>query len=161
MQSRHSREKSREKTRNFLLVLLAAIVVAIFFNLDMLPQGETVFERTADRKLTFAGDLGRGDFTPAERERLMEFIRRHDSRLANVTIEITLQDPYRAVTDTTELIFSVRMAMADGGSVSAPTRRARRADIVSAVLDKLDKDIKAYGVVDDGKGQGRSLINTM
>ncbi|WP_285906110.1 hypothetical protein [Pseudodesulfovibrio pelocollis] len=161
MQSSHSREKSRERTRNFLLVLLAGIVVAIFFNLDMLPEGETVFERSADRKLTFAGDLGRKDFTPEERAQIMEFIRRHDSRLANVTIEITLQDPYRAVTDTTEVIFSVRMAMADGGSVSAPTRRARRSNLVPAVLDKLDKDIKAYGIIDDGDGKGRSLINTM
>ncbi|MFH1913509.1 MAG: hypothetical protein ABIK45_04460 [Pseudomonadota bacterium] len=161
MQSRHSREKSRERTRNFLLVLLAVIGVAIFFNLDMLPDGETVFDRSADRKLTFVGDLGRNDISPGERERIMEFVRRHDSRLANVTIEITLQDPYRAVTDTTEVIFSVRMAMADGGSVSAPTRRARRANLVEAVLDKLEKDIKAYGIVDDGKGKGRSLINTM
>jgi hypothetical protein len=161
MQSRKTRDKNRERTRNFILVILAVGMVVFFFNLDMVREGESIFSRNAEQKLSFAGDLDRRAFTQKEVDRLLAFVRRHDALLENVTIETSLQDRYRSVGPSTELLFEIRMTTTDGGTISAPTRRALRKNLVQAVLAKLDKDIRAYIKVNEDNDKVKSLVNTM
>lgn len=161
MRSRQSHDRSRERTRNFILVLLAAGMVVFFFNLDMVTEGESLFSRNPERKLSFAGDLDRKAFSAKEVDRLLAFIKRHDALIESVVVQTSIQDRYRAVTATTELMFEIRMVMADGGTISAPTRRAVRDTLVTAILEKLDKDIRAYEKINRKNGKVKSLVNTM
>jgi hypothetical protein len=161
VRTRSSREKSRERTRNFLLVVLAVAVVVIFFNLDIIPKGESFFTRSAERKLEFTGDLARKQFSPKEIEELLAFIRRNGKLIDNLTIQTSLQDSYRAVGDTTQVLFEMRLALSDGGTISTPTRRSQRKRLVPAILDKLDKDVSAYRKLRQRGGEGQSLVNTM
>lgn len=161
MKSRQSRDRSRERTRNFILVLLAVGMVVFFFNLDMVTEGESLFSRNPERKLSFSGDLDRKAFSAKEVERLMAFIKRHDATIESVVVQTSIQDRYRAVTDSTELMFEIRMVMIDGGTISAPTRRAVRGNLVTAILEKLDKDIQAYEKINKKSDKVKSLINTM
>lgn len=161
MRSRQSRDRSRERTRNFILVLLAVGMVVFFFNLDMVTEGESLFSRNPERKLSFAGDLDRKAFSVREVDRILTFIKRHDALIDTVVVQTSIQDSYRAVTASTELMFEIRVVMADGGTISAPTRRAVRGSLVPAILDKLDKDIRAYEKINKKSDKVKSLINTM
>ena len=161
MRSRQSRDRSRERTRNFILVLLAVGMVVFFFNLDMVTEGESLFSRNSERKLSFSGDLERKAFTAKEVDRLLAFIKRHDGVIESVVVQTSLQDQYRAVNPSTELMFEIRIGMTDGGTISAPTRRAVRDALVSAILEKLDKDIRAYEKINRKDDKVKSLINTM
>jgi hypothetical protein len=136
-------------------------MVVFFFNLDMVTEGESVFSRNPERKLSFAGDLDRKAFSTKEVDRLRAFIKRHDTLIESVVVQTSIQDRYRAVTASTELMFEIRVVMTDGGTISAPTRRAVRAKLVAAILDKLDKDIRAYEKINGKDDKVKSLINTM
>jgi hypothetical protein len=65
------------------------------------------------------------------------------------------------VGDTTQVLFEMRLALSDGGNISTPTRRTQRNRLVPAILDKLDKDVRAYRKLRQRGGEGQSLVNTM
>ncbi len=155
------RDKTGEHVRNFFLIILAVAGVFIFFNLDIIRKGESVFSKTADKKLNFTGQLKQNDYTAAEVKRLLAFIRRYDSRITGLTIQASAQDSYGKITATTEVLFEIKMVMRDGAEIAAPVRRAPRKTLVTAILEKLNKDMRAYNRL---KKQGKkvdSLINTM
>jgi hypothetical protein len=155
------RKKSAEWTRNIFLVLVAAAIIAIFFNLDLMRKGESVFSNSAAKKLKFSGGLGRRAYTEGEIERMLGYIKARNDLFQEVKIQASPQDGYKAVTPDTDIIFELHVTMADGFTFSSPTRRVARRDLVVSLLNKLDKDLRAYQKL---KKEGRnpsSMINLM
>ncbi len=160
MYTRH-RDKAKEYTRNLFLILLAVGVVIIFFNLDVIRKGESVFSKSADKKLKFTGRLKQKDYSEREVDRLLKFVKRYDEQIDGVTVKTSAQDTYTNISDNTELLFEIAMVLNDGTTISTPVRRARRKTLVAEILYKLNKDMRAYQSL---KKQGKkmdSLVNTM
>ncbi len=154
------KSKTSEHVRNVLMVLFAIGVVVIFFNLDVMRKGESIFSRTADKKLKFSGDMKRKEYTSPEVERLIKYIKRNNKIIESTTIETTVQDPYKKMTGSSQITFTVHMVMSDGSTISTPTRRSTRGKLVENILAKMNKDITAYKkMIKDGK-KIKSLINT-
>ncbi|WFS62719.1 hypothetical protein LF599_00755 [Pseudodesulfovibrio thermohalotolerans] len=161
MNGKRRRDKSTEWARNILLILAAAAVVYVFFNLDIVRKGESVFSNTAAKKLKFAGALGQRDYTDREIARILKYIGARNTLFREVKINASPQDSYREVTPSTDIVYELHVALADGFTFSTPARRAARRDLVAGLLNKLDKDLRAYQKM---KKEGRnpsSMINTM
>ncbi|EGB15626.1 hypothetical protein DND132_2423 [Pseudodesulfovibrio mercurii] len=159
MQGRQN--KSTEWTRNILLILAAAAVIYVFFSLDLVRKGESVFTNTASKKLKFSGDLGRKAYTEREIERILNYLRARNDLFAEVKVDASPQDSYGAVTPDTDIVYELHVVLADGFAFSTPARRIPRRDLVVSLLNKLDKDLRAYQQL---KKEGRnpsSMINTM
>lgn len=153
--------RTEEWTRNILLILLAIGIIAIFFNLDIVRKGESIFSNTANKKLQFSGDLKRGDYTEQERDKLLAYIKTRNKLFTEVKVEASPQDKYREVGPQSDILFEIHVTMADGTTFTSPVRRAPRQQLVMAVLQKLDKDVQAYLEL---KKQGKTpekFINTM
>jgi len=160
MKSRR-RERAPDRMRNIFLVILAVGLVVIFFNLDTLRQGESVFSKTADRKLRFSGQLARKSYSGPEVDRLLAFIRRYDADIGTLTVQTSTQDAYGKIDRDTPILFELRMTMTDGAVIDTPVRRSPRGQLISAILEKLNKDIRTYRTL---KKQGKdveTLLNVM
>jgi hypothetical protein len=136
-------------------------LIVAFFNLDIIKSGESIFSRSAERKLKFQGDLPRNAYTKAEIDRLLVFVRRNDELIESVTINATTQDSYKKVDESSPILFEMHLVLTDGGTISSPTRRTRRKVLVSGILDKLHKDVEAYRRIKKKDGKAQSLVNTM
>ncbi|CCH49324.1 hypothetical protein [Pseudodesulfovibrio piezophilus] len=155
------KNKNNEKIRNILLILFALAVMLVFFNLDIMRSGESVFSRTASKKLTFTGDLGRRDYSEEEVDALLRLIKRHTRIIDTTHIECSVQDRYKKLTDTSQILFEIHMVMQDGARISTPVRRTTRKHLVQDIIAKFNKDISAYKkLIKDGK-KVNSLVNTM
>ena len=155
------RDKTREYGRNLFLILFAAGLVVIFFNLDVIRKGESVFSKSADKKLKFTGRLDQRDFTDGEVAQLLKFVKRHDEQIESLVIKTSAQDSYTKISNNTEILFEIATTMSDGSTIATPVRRARRKELVSEIRHKLNKDMRAYKHL---KKQGKkvdSLVNTM
>lgn len=141
------------------MILVALAVVVIFFNLDLVRDGESVFSRSAENKLRFKGDLERRAYTKKERSQLIAYIKRHGEAIESVTIMTTLDDSYSKVGPTSQVLHEITIVLTDGASISTPTRRIKRARLLSDILYKMKKDMKAYRGLDGKKI--KSLVNTM
>lgn len=161
MNLKRKKESKNEWARNLLLVILAVGVVVVFFNLDIIPTGESVFSRTADKKLKFTGDLERDAYTKKEVNRLIRFIKINTEYIETTTVETSLQDEYRKVTPQSQLVFEIHMVMTDDVTISTPTRRTTRGQLVPDILTKLDKDMRAYKKLKKQGKKIKSLVNTM
>lgn len=161
MLKRRRTNRTMEWTRNILLILLAGGVVVIFFNLDIVRKGESVFTNTAKKKLKFSGSLDRKDYTDRELERLMNYIKVRNKLFKEVRIDASPQDKYKEVTPTSEVLFEIHVTMADGFTFSTPVRRTRRQKLTLNILNKLDKDVQAYLELKKQGKEPSSLINTM
>ncbi|WP_243544592.1 hypothetical protein [Pseudodesulfovibrio tunisiensis] len=159
--ARKRKSASQEKTRNILLALLALTMLGIFFSLDLTNRGESMFSREASRKIRFLGDLQERDYTSREVSRLLRYVKRHNGDFRRVLVTVSVQDSYRKVTPDSEMLFEVRVELADGSSLETPVRRATRRDLMDAILAKLDKDVRAYETLRRKGTTGKSLINTM
>ncbi len=155
------RDKRKEWAKNLFLILVAVGIVAFFFNLDLVRKGESVFSRSTDRKLRFTGDFDRQDYSKAEIARLLKFINRNDKIVEKLTVECSTQDKYRKVTPSTQVLFDMHILIVDGGRISTPTRRAARKNLISAILTKLNKDMRAYKRLKKKGQEVDSLVNTM
>jgi len=155
------RARRNEWTKNLFLVVFAVVVVVIFFNLDIMQKGESVFSKNSDRKLNFGGKLEREDYTSKEIARLLRFIKKYNDIYDKVFIEASPQDTYRKVVSSTEILFEVHIRMNDGSSLSTPVRRALRKNLVTAILTKVSKDTKAYLSLQKKGKKVKSLVNTM
>lgn len=147
-------------TRNVILIALAVGMVVIFFNLDIMQKGESVFSRQGSFKLRFKGDLGKQDYSDAEVDDLWNHLNRYKDIVESAVLETRLQDSYRKVTPNSPVLFEVHVTMKSGSTISTPTRRAKRSALVSAVLDKLDKDLSAYRKLKKQGKEMKTLINT-
>lgn len=112
--------KTVEWARNLLLILLAGGMVVIFFNLDMIKKGESVFSHHGSRKLKFTGALGPKDFSEKELDRLESYIKVRDKLLEEITIQTSVQDTYRAVTEKSDILFEIHVIMEGGFEFSTP-----------------------------------------
>lgn len=119
-------EKSREYAKNFFLLVLAVAVVVIFFNLDIIRKGDSVFSKTADKKLKFTGDLKRGQYTKKEISRILKFTQKHNDLYDEIIIKTSKQDSYKKITQNSEILFDIHVTMTDGSTPSTPTRRIQR-----------------------------------
>ncbi|XXJ18072.1 hypothetical protein ACR42D_00660 [Desulfovibrio caledoniensis] len=155
------RKKSAEWIRNIFLVLVAAAIIAIFFNLDLVRKGESVFSNTASKKLQFTGGLGRKAYTGREIERMLGYIKARNDLFQEVKVQASPQDRYKAVTPDTDVLFELHVTMADGFTFSTPTRRVARRDLVVSLLNKLDKDLRAYQKLKKEGKNPSSMINLM
>jgi hypothetical protein len=158
--TRH-RDRAKEYGRNIFLILLAVVMVVIFFNLDMIREGDSVFSKSADKKLKFTGRLEEKNFSEKEVGRVLGFVKRYDDQIDSLVIRTSAQDSYTKISGNTELLFEITMVMNNGSTISTPVRRARRKALVSEVMQKLNKDMRAYQRL---KKQGKkvdSLVNTM
>ena len=158
---RRRKDHTREQVRNVILILFAVVVVIIFFNLDTMRKGESVFSKSSDRKLRFAGKLDRKDYSASERDRLIAFIKRNDKDVSVLTIHTSVQDAYGKITGTTSILFEIRMEMSDGAVINTPVRRAERARLVAGVLVKLNKDMRTYRSLKEQGKDVNSLMNVM
>lgn len=155
------RAKKNEWAKNFFLIVLAVVVVVVFFNLDIMQHGESVFSKSSDQKLNFGGKLERTDYTGKEIARLVKYIKRYDALYDKVYIEASPQDSYGKILPSTEILFEVHIGMVDGSSLSTSLRRAKRKNLVTAVIVKVSKDTKAYLALQDKGKKVKSLVNTM
>lgn len=156
---RARRKKTSERIRNVFLVIIAIGMVIVFFNLDMVKDGESVFSRSAENKLRFKGDLKQKAFSEKEYDRIIGFVERYDDAIESVTILTTRDSDYGKVTPSSQILFEITIVMVEGASISTPTRRTSRRGLVKDIMYKLDKDMKAYQELDGKKI--KSLINTM
>jgi len=155
------RERASDRMRNIFLIIMAAGLVIIFFNLDAMRKGESVFSKTADRKLRFAGHLARNAYSGPEVDRLVAFIRRYDKDIERLTVRASTQDAYGKVNGDTSILFEMQMIMTDGAVIDTPVHRATRGRLVAAILEKLNKDMRTYRTL---KKQGKdveTLLNVM
>ncbi|BCS89170.1 hypothetical protein [Pseudodesulfovibrio sediminis] len=156
---RHS--KSTEWTKNFFLILLAGVVIWVFFSLDIIKKGESMFSNTASKKLKFSGNFTRKEYTDREVDRLLSYIKTRNKLLEEVKIQATTQDSYRKITPDTEILFEVHVTMDDGFTFTTPLRRSKRKRLVSGILTKLDKDVRAYLEMRKQGKKMKGLVNTM
>lgn len=160
MVTKHKQTK-QEWAQSILLVLLAIGVVVVFFNLDIMRKGKSVFSMTAEKKIKFKGDLDRKDYTDREFDQLLKFIKRHDDLIDSATVEVSIQDSYKKVSGSSPMIFEVQLRMSDGATITTPTRRTTRKVLIPDILTKLAKDMRAYKkLIKEGK-KVNSLVNTM
>ena len=158
----HTRKsKAMEWIRNILLILLAAVALIIFFNLDMIHEGDSVFTNSARKQLKFSGDLDRKDFTSTELDRFLNYLSARKKLIKEIKIDASPQDSYRKVTPSTEILFEIHVTMTDGFTFSTPVRRSKRNALPKAIIIKLDKDIQAYFKLKKEGKKIKSLINTM
>ncbi len=155
------RDKRKEWAKNIFLILLAIGVVVIFFNLDLMQGGDSVFSRSADRKIKFTGDLDRQDYTERETDRLLKYVKRNNKIIDKMIVEVSPQDKYKKISGSTQMLFEVHLLMTDGTKISTPTRRTTRGNLMSAILTKISKDMKAYKRLKDKGTKVKSLVNTM
>lgn len=153
--------KTAEMARNVFLILLAVIIVVIFFNLDIMQKGESVFSRTATTDLKFSGALGPKDYTDNEISKLRTYMKIRKKILEEIKIEASPQDSYKGVTPDTQVLFEVHVVMRDGVSFTTPVRRTKRKHLADAILAKLDKDVTAYKQLKKEGKKVKGLINTM
>lgn len=153
--------RTAEWTRNILLILFAVGVVVVFFNLDAVKKGESVFSNQANRQLKFTGDLGRRDFSEKELNQLYDYIKIRKKFIEEVKIEASPQDSYKKITSRTEILFEVHVTMKDGFTFSTPLRRTSRGHLATNILAKMDKDVRAYLDLKKRGSKAKSMINTM
>jgi len=150
-----------EWTRNTILILLAITALVIFFNLDIVRKGDSVFTNSAKRQLKFSGALDRKDFTDKEINRIANYIKVRKKLFKEIKIDASPQDSYKKVTPTTQVLFEIHVTMADGFTFSTPVRRTQRARLSKAIVSKLDKDVQVYLKLKKEGKTPKSLINTM
>ena len=158
---RRRRSKAEEIARNLFFIAVAILVVVIFFNLDIVNKGSSLFSRTATAEIKFSGDLGRTDYAQKEIDRLRRYLKGRNKLVEGITIQTATQDSYRKVTADTEILFEVRVVMRDGFTFTTPLRRSPRRELPQRVLNKLDKDIRAYLTLKKEGKNPKTLINTM
>ncbi|WP_207263996.1 hypothetical protein [Desulfovibrio sp. Huiquan2017] len=161
MNGRKHRQKKTEIARNIFLILVAGAVIYIFFNLDLVRKGESVFSNSASKKLQFSGTLSPRDYTDREIERILNYIKARNDLFQEVKVDASTQDSYGAVGPDSAIIFELHVIMTDGFTFTTPARRTPRRDLVVSLLRKLDKDVRTYRQL---KKEGRnpsSMINTM
>ena len=159
--SKRRRSRAEEIARNIFFIAVAIFVVVVFFNLDIMEKGESLFSRTTVADIKFSGDLDRKDFSDREIGRLRGYLKGRQKLLQEITIQTSTQDSYRKVTPDTEILFEVRVVLRDGFTFTTPLRRSKRKDLPSGVLAKLDKDVKAYITLKKQGKNPKTLINTM
>lgn len=159
--SKKRRSKAEEMVRNIFFVAVAVLVVVLFFNLDIVHKGESLFSRTAVTNIKFSGDLGRKDYTNKEIDRLRGYLKGRKKLLEEITIKTSTEDSYRKVRPETEILFEIRVVMRDGFTFTTTTRRSRRKNLPSRILNKLEKDIRAYLTLKKEGKDPKTLINAM
>lgn len=160
MHVKRHRTTTKEKVRNTLLVILAIGMVIIFFNLDITRDGESVFSKSSSQKLRFSGDLKRNAYTDKEIKSLLDFIDRYGEVIEKTDISVILQDSYKKVRKSSQLIFEVNMVLDGGTTINTPTWRTTRDKLVNDVLTKMKKDMKAYLELKEKGKKMKSLVNT-
>nr|WP_321513250.1 hypothetical protein [uncultured Pseudodesulfovibrio sp.] len=160
MKRRHS-SRTMEWTRNILLILLAVIALVIFFNLDIMRHGDSVFTNSAKKQLKFSGALHYKDFTDKEIDRITDYIKVRKKLFKEIKIDAAPQDSYKKVSPSTQVLFEIHVTMADGFTFSTPVRRTQRAQLSKAIVSKLDKDVQAYLKLKKEGKNPTALINTM
>ena len=155
------RAQKNEWVRNLFLIILAVGVVVIFFNLDIMRHGESVFSKSAERKLNFRGDLKRTNYTQKEIARLLRYTKKYNAIFEKVFIEASAQDDYKKITASTEILFEIHITMTNGSTISTPVRRTKRKNLVPAIITKLNKDMRAYKDLQKKGKKIKSLVNTM
>ena len=159
--SKRRRSRAEEIARNIFFVAVAIIVVVIFFNLDIMRKGESLFSRTAATDIKFSGDLGRKDYTDKEIGRLRGYLKVRKKLVEEITIQTSAQDSYRKIGPGSEILFEVRVVMRDGFTFTTTLRRSSRKNLPLKILAKLDKDIQAYLTLKKQGKNPKTLINTM
>ncbi|MBG0791797.1 MAG: hypothetical protein H0S80_15000 [Desulfovibrionaceae bacterium] len=159
--NRRRRNKAEEITRNLFFIAVAVLVVVVFFNLDIINKGESLFNRTAAADIKFSGDLGDKDYAEREIDRLRGYLKGRKKLIGEITIRTATEDSYRKVTPDTEILFEIRVVMRDGFTFTTPLRRSLRKNLPKSVLTKLDKDVRAYQTLKKEGKNPKTLINTM
>lgn len=152
--------QQREWLKNTVIILLALVMVVIFFNLDFMQKGESVFSQKAQNKIHFRGVLKSKAFEEAEMDRLVNTIKRYDNLLERVVIVTSVDDTYRTVVGSTQVVFEVLMTLTDNGTISTPGKRVTREQLVDAILDKMHKDLEVYQRLKKEGKDFKSLINS-
>lgn len=155
------RKEPSHAKRNILSAIVALVVVLTFFSLDYVSDDPSIFSKSADKKLAFRGDLRERDFSQAEVNRLVSFIKRYDGELASVVVRTSLDDDYKEVADDAPVVFTVRLVTVDDVEIDTPSRRTTRANLLPAVLAKLRKDMNAYLEFRESGRDIRTFVNTM
>ena len=155
------RAQKNEWVRNFFLIILAVGVVVVFFNLDIIRHGESVFSKSADKKLKFRGELKRDNYTKKELARLLRYTKKYNDIFEKVSIRTSSQDSYKKIISSTEILFEVQITMTNGFSLSTPVRRTQRKNLVGAIITKLNKDMRAYKDLQKKGKKIKALVNTM
>jgi len=150
-----------EWTRNIFLIALAAAVIIIFFNLDFITKGESVFSNSAVKKLKFSGKMDRSYFTKDEQQRLLDYIKTRDKLVQEIKISASPQDSYKQIRPASPILFEVHVTLTDGAKFTTPVRRTERSRLIKSILAKINKDVQAYLQLKKEGRDTKVLINTM
>ncbi len=153
--------KTMEIVRNVLLIAFAVIIVVIFFNLDIIRKGESVFSSTATTELKFTGGMSDKDYSDKEIAKLRSYLKIRKKIIQEITIQAAPQDKYKETKPTTDILFEVHVVMKDGFSFSTPLRRTKRKDLTNGILSKLNKDVQAYQQLKKEGKKAKTMVNTM
>lgn len=153
------RSKAGDLIKNLLMIVFAVSVVVIFFNLDMVRDGDSMFSRKGQVKLEFTGDLKRKNFTEAEVSRVRSHIKQYGKIMESATVETTVQDSYKKVNDKSQVVYEIHLVMRDGTRITTTARRTTRKGLVSSGLAKLDRDLRIYKQYKKEGKSMKSLIN--
>lgn len=154
------KKKKNEWAKNTLLVLLAIVVVVIFFNLDLVGKGDSMFSRSGERTLLFSGDMASKDYSASEVKKLVAFLQTNKKWIEKITVNTSKQDDYKAITPNSQMLFVMKLVMADGMEMTTTVRRTTRADLVKTMLIKLRKDVRAYKKMKKDGRRMKTLVNT-
>ncbi len=154
------KSKISETTRNAFLVLLVVGLIVIFFKLDFIRGGKTLFNRTRLSTIRFSGDLQKEDYSKKETDRLLKYIKRYKSFIKSITVDSRVQDSYKKMKDSSPVTFELHMALTDGGTISTPTKRTTRQRLVHEIIQKIGKDIRVYKEMIKDGDTPKSLLNT-
>lgn len=154
-----------EIARNIVMVLMAGLLLLIFFRLDLFRgEGDANFLRLGERGIKFTGDLTPGEMnlSPEEMARLRDYLASHDDIVERMEISASAQDSYAEMTEGAQLMFEVKVYMRNGSTISTPVVRAERGQFMDRLIQKLDKDIRGWRDLGGGSRQGGGdLVNTM
>ena len=159
--SKRRRSRAEEIARNIFFIGFAILVVVIFFNLDIMNKGESLFSRTTTADIRFSGDMGEKDYTAKELGRLRGYLKTHKKLVREITIQAAPQDSYKKIQPSTDILFEVHVVMHDGFTFTTPLRRTSREDLTKSIMSKLDKDIRAYSTLKKDGQKAKTMINTM
>ncbi len=164
MRSDHKRSRQRVLVGNALLILVAAVLLAFFFSLDLFEGGGSFFDKEAARKLHFKGDVSFRDMGDKQREVLTKVLNKYEDALERVEVVVTKQDSYAKLGKGTQLLYEIRIRLVGGGRMNSPTRRTTWERLGQDVSSKVEKDLKGYATMHGGRlktKSGNMVINSM
>ncbi|GAB7022014.1 hypothetical protein [Desulfovibrio brasiliensis] len=151
-----------EVIRNVLLAVIAIGTLVVFFGFDLFDGKSEWFGSSKMPKVSFAGKINKRQIPEGQRQQLAKYLGENSDIFTNVSVLASKQDSY-ASGPKAWVLFEIHAELASGARLKTPTRRTTMDKLVPSIIEKLEKDARAYRKVHGGsKGKSNNtLINSM